>query len=63
MSKIGFRKALKTPITIAAIMAAVKLSTLTPGRIYAAAKTAIELIIKLINILILWTPAANRAIG
>ena len=58
MSKVrirsnGFRNALMTPRTIAATTAVVKLLTSTPGKIYAATKTAIPLNNKLIIILIL----------
>lgn len=49
----GFRNALMTPRTIAATKAVVKFSTSTPGKIYAATKTAIPLNNKLITILIL----------
>lgn len=51
-TKIGFKNALNIPITRAAIKAEVKLSTLTPGSIYAAAKTAKALNIQLIKTLL-----------
>lgn len=48
-SRIGFKIALIIPITRAAMRAAVKLCTCTPGKIYAAAKTANPLKIQLIK--------------
>ncbi len=55
--KIGFKIALKIPMTSAAIRAAVKFVTCTPGKKYAAAKTASPLNIQLIKIVILFVEA------